>query len=126
MNINDVNNLLDKGFSHDEIMLIINASNPAPAPVSPEPVPVPEPAPAPVPVPEPAPAPVPAPAPAPVPVQNADIMKGIGELSRNVQELVQQIQLNAIRDSQNKVPEHMTDSEALAQILNPKTNEPIS
>lgn len=123
MNITEVNNLLEKGFSHDEIMLIINSSNPAPVP----PEPVPDPVPAPVPVLEPAPAPAPAPTPAPVqvPVQNADIMKGLGELSMNVQNLVQQMQLNAIRDSQNKVPEQMTDSEALAQILNPKTNEPI-
>ena len=121
MNINDVNNLLEKGFSHDEIMLIINSSNPDPAPAQPVPEPVPEPAPAPVPVPEPA----PAPAPVPAPVQNQDVMKGLGELTRNVQELLQAIQLNAIRDSQNKVPEQMTDTEALAQILNPKTNEPI-
>lgn len=134
MTFSEIKELNAMGFSHDEIMAIINNSpvtNPAPAAPEhdPAPAPVPVPAPAPEAVPAPTPAPVPAPAePKPVPEANPDnnkVLEQLSALNGNITELVQTIQANAIHGAQNKVPHEMTADEVMAQILNPATNEPI-
>ena len=70
-----------------------------------------------------APEPVPAPAPAPEPpkadASNAQVLQAI-------EKLTQAVQANALANAQNKVPQTMTDEEAMAQILNPFTHKPIT
>lgn len=118
MTLEQVENLLSKGFTHDEIMALEKPAEPVPAPV-----PVPEPAPAPAPV------PVPAPAPVPVPEQkldnNVNLAQQLGEMSKGITALVQLVQNGNILSSRAPAPEPLTGENALAQILNPFTNEPI-
>ena len=113
MTLEQVENLLSKGFTHDEIMSLAKPAEPVPAPV-------PEPAPAPVP------APVPAPEPKPEPVpDNANLAQQLGEMSKGITALVQLVQNGNILTSRAPAPEPLTGENALAQILNPFTNEPI-
>lgn len=114
MTLEQVENLLSKGFSHDEIMAF----------EQPAPIPVPEPAPVPAPVPVPAPAPVPEPKPEPVP-DNTILAQQLGEMSKGITALVQLVQNGNILSSRAPAPEPLTGENALAQILNPFTNEPI-
>ena len=87
MNLEDVNKLLDAGFSAAFIERIMMPEAPAPAP-DPAPAPAPDPAPAPAPDPAPAPAPDPAPGPAPTPTSQelAAINQKIAELLGAVQQ----------------------------------------
>ena len=124
MTFAEIKELNNMGFSHDEILSIITGS-PLAQP-APEPVPAPEPAP----VPEPAPAPVPAAAPAApaAPAQGQDltqVMAQLADLNGNIGQLVQSIQAGNIINSRNKVPQPETVDDVMAQILNPRTNEPI-
>ena len=123
MTIEEVNRLLDQGFSHDEIMSFVQATPPA----EPVPEPTPEPTPEPVPVPEPQPQPTPAPVPAPAPANPSgqEWQQQMGELTQGIQSLVQLIQKQNILNSQTPVPHQMTAEEAIAQILNPETKQPI-
>ena len=121
MTIAEVNRLLDQGFSHDEIMSFVQA---APVP-EPSPAPTPEPVPVPEPVPEPKPQPVPAPTPAPANPSGQEWQQQLGELTQGIQSLVQLVQKQNILNSQNQVPHQMTAEEAVAQILNPETKQPI-
>lgn len=127
MTFAEIKELNNMGFSHDEILAIITGS-PLAQP-APEPVPAPEPAApaAPAPVPEPEPAPVPAPAPA-VPAQGQDlaqVMAQLANISGNIGQLVQSIQAGNIINSRNTVPQPESVDDVMAQILNPRTNEPI-
>ena len=126
MTLEQVENLLSKGFTHDEIMALEKPAEPVPAPV-PVPEPAPAPAPAPVPVPAPAPVPVPVPEPKtdPVPDNNVNLAQQLGEMSKGITALVQLVQNGNILSSRAPAPEPLTGENALAQILNPFTNEPI-
>lgn len=125
MTFAEVKYLTDNGFTHDEIISIMNGSpitapapEPAPAaPAAPEPVPAPVPEPVPVPAVV-APEPVPA---APAQDSNAVVM----QLSQDVRNLIQTIQAGNILNSRNTVPKEYTAEMAMAEILNPRTNEPI-
>lgn len=136
MTFAEIKELNNMGFSHDEILAIITGSPLA--------QPVPEPAPAPVPAAQAAPAPVPEPAPAPVqaaapaaapaapepaaPAQGQDltqVMAQLANLSGNIGQLVQSIQAGNIINSRNTVPQPESVDDVMAQILNPRTNEPI-
>ena len=76
MNKEQIEFLLNAGFSMDEIMARFSAPAPAPAPA-----PEPAPAPAPEPAPAPAPAPVPEPAPNPLPASMAAIESAMNEIA---------------------------------------------
>lgn len=134
MTFAEVKYLTDKGFSHDEIISIMNGSPitthstpaPEPAPAAPAAPAAPEPAPAPVPEPVPVPAavapePVPAAPAAPAPDSNAVVL----QLSQDVRNLIQTIQAGNILNSRNAIPKEYTAEMAMAEILNPRTNEPI-
>lgn len=133
MTFAEIKELHNMGFSHDEILAIITGSplaQPAPEPAAPAaPAPVPEPAPAPVPAAAPA-APEPAaPAAAPAaPAQGQDltqVMTQLANLNGNIGQLVQSIQAGNIINSRNTVPQPESVDDVMAQILNPRTNEPI-
>ena len=111
--------LLNGGFTHDEIMQLVTddtVSAPAPAP---------EPAPAPADEPAPAPAPVPAadPAPAPEPDQPsiADLIKANQDLQLQIAKLTSTVQANAIANSvvPGGVPQQPDASQVLGQIIRP-------
>ena len=131
MTFAEVKYLTEKGFSHDEIISIMNGS-PITAPV-PEPVPAapaapaaPEPAPAPVPEPVPVPAVVaPEPVPAAPSTAGQDSNAAVMQLSQDVRNLIQTIQAGNIINSRNAIPKEYTAEMAMAEILNPRTNEPI-
>ena len=128
MTFAEIKELHEMGFTPEQIMQMTNnfgmtvpIIEPAPAaPAAPEPVPAPVPEPVPVPAvvaPEPAPA---APA-APAQDSNAVVM----QLSQDVRNLIQTIQAGNILNSRNTVPKEYTVEMAMAEILNPRTNEPI-
>ena len=125
MTFAEVKYLTEKGFSHDEIISIMNGApitTPAPEPVHAAPAP-PEPAPAPVPEPVPVPVVV---APEPVPAAPAqDSNAAVTQLSQDVRSLIQTIQAANILNSRNTVPKEYTAQMAMAEILNPRTDEPI-
>ena len=135
MTFAEIKELNNMGFTHDEIISIMTGSplvQPVPAAV-PEAVPAAAPAPAPEQTPTPAAAPAapaaqaPAVAPAaPAPAQdNNPILQMLSSLNGNIAQLTQTVQANAIAGTPNSVPHVMTEQEAMAQILNPRTNEPI-
>ena len=99
MTAQEILQLMQGGFTHDEIIqLCTNDTVPAP-------VPAPEPAPAPAPEPAPAqaqaPAPVPDPVPAPEPDQPniSDLINANRELQLQVAKLTSAVQANAIQNS---------------------------
>lgn len=134
MTFAEIKELNNMGFSHDEIIAIITGS-PLAQP-APEPAPVPAAAPAAPAAPEPAPVPAPVPAAAPAaapavpeaPAQGQDltqVMAQLANLNGNIGQLVQSIQAGNIINSRNTVPQPESVDDVMAQILNPRTNEPI-
>ena len=125
MTAQEIIQLLQGGFSHDEIIALTQA----PAATSPDPVPDPAPAPEPQPAPvdEPAPAPVPAtaPTPAPEPAPAADqidkLLKANADLQKQVAHLTSTIQANAIAQSMmpGGVPQQPDAAQTLGQIIRP-------
>ena len=140
MTFAEIKELNNMGFSHDEILAIITGSPLAQPAPEPAPAPVPAAPAAPAPVPEPAPTPVPAapaaapaapeptaPAPA-APAQGQDLNQVLAQLANlngNIGQLVQSIQAGNIINSRNTVPQPESVDDVMAQILNPRTNEPI-
>ena len=124
MTFAEIKELKEMGFTHDEIISIMTGS----PIIQPEPAAVPAPVPAPVPAAPAAPAPVPepaAPAAPAAPAQDNPVLQMLSTLNGNIAQLTQTVQANAIAGTQNSVPHTMTADEAMAQILNPRTNEPI-
>lgn len=125
MTAQEIIQLLQGGFSHDEIIALTQA----PAATSPDPVPDPAPAPEPQPAPvdEPAPAPVPAhaPTPAPEPAPAADqidkLLKANADLQKQVAHLTSTIQANAVAQSMmpGGVPQQPDAAQTLGQIIRP-------
>ena len=133
MTFSEIKELNNMGFSHDEIIAIITGSllaqpapeqTPTPVPAAPAaPTPVPAAPAAPAPVPEQTPAPVPA---APAPGQDlTQVLDQLSNLNGNIVQLVQSIQAGNIINSRNTVPQPESVDDVMAQILNPRTNEPI-
>ena len=144
MTAQEIITLLQGGFTHDEIMALVQTpAAPAPVPVpapaqDPQPAaqPIEQPAPAPVPAPAPAsqpePAPAPAPAPAPDPEQ-PDMMKlfqgmmaAQTEMQRQMATLTGAIQANAIASSQipgGGMPNPPDAASVLAEIIRPSRKE---
>ena len=113
--------LMQGGFTHDEIMQLCSpGSVPAPAP-APEPSPEPdhEPSPAPAPVPDPAPAPVPSAEPDQPSI--ADLIKANQDLQLQVAKLTSTMQANAIAGSMipGGMPQQPDAAAVLGQIIRP-------
>ena len=125
MTAQEILQLMQGGFTHDEI-IALTQETPVPAPVPvPGPASDPEPAPAqvdePAPVPAANPAPEPAPAAAPEPDQIAQLLKAQAELQRQVAQLTSTLQANAIANSvlPGGIPHQPDAAEALAEIIRP-------
>lgn len=131
MTAQEIIQLLQGGFTHDEIIALTQTSAaPAPDPV-PAPAPAPEPQPSPADEPAPAPAPAPVPAPAPEPAQAADqpdmvklfqgMMAAQTEMQKQMATLTGAIQANAIANSQlpGGNPNPPDAASALAEIIRP-------
>ena len=127
MTAQEIITLLQGGFTHDEIMALVQA----PAALAPVPVPAPAPDPEPPakPIEQPAPAPVPAPAPDP---EQPDMMKLIQgmmaaqtEMQRQMATLTGAIQANAIANSQipGGKPTPPDAAAVLAEIIRPTRKE---
>lgn len=108
MNLEDVNKLLDAGFSAAFIERILTTETPA-APAAP----APDPAPAPAPDPAPAPAPDPAPAPAPMPT-NSDL----AALNQKIAELLGAVQQHNILTISRETPPQSPGEIAEAYLTN--------
>ena len=130
MTAQEILQLMQGGFTHDEIIqLCTNDTVPAP-------VPAPEPAPAPAPEPAPAqaqaPAPVPDPVPAPEPDQPniSDLINANRELQLQVAKLTSAVQANAIQNSllpgvgTPKSPEEAA-ADVIAQIIRPTRKKEV-
>ena len=131
MTAQEIIQLLQGGFTHDEIIALTQTpAAPAPDPV-PAPAPAPEPQPSPADEPAPAPVPAPAPAPAPEPAPAADqpdmvkLFQGMvaaqTEMQRQMATLTSAIQANAIANSQipGGNPNPPDAAAALAEIIRP-------
>ena len=113
MTAQEILQLMQGGFTHDEIIQL----------VSPGSVPAPAPAPEPTPAPAPDPAPVPDPVPAPEPAQPTigDLMKANQELQLQVAKLTSTLQANAIAGSMipGGMPQAPDAAAVLGQIIRP-------
>lgn len=121
MTAQEILQLMQGGFTHDEIMQLVSPGTvPAPAP-APEPTPEPdhEPSPAPAPVPDPAPAPVPAAEPDQPSI--ADLIKANQDLQLQVAKLTSTMQANAIAGSMipGGMPQQPDAAAVLGQIIRP-------
>ena len=126
MTAQEILQLLQGGFTHDEI-IALTQNSPAPAPDSvPAPAPAPEPQPAPAdeptPAPVPAPAPVSAPEPSPDPDAIAKLLQANSELQQQVAHLTSTLQANAIANSMipGGTPQQPDAAQTLAQIIRPR------
>ena len=125
MTAQEIIQLMQGGFTHDEIIALVQTpAAPAPDPV-PAPAPTPEPSPAPAD--EPTPAPVPAPAPTPAPETTPDpdaiskLLQTNSELQQQVAHLTSTLQANAIAQSMipGGNPQQPDAAQTLAQIIRP-------
>lgn len=110
MTFSEIKELLDSGFSRDDIMTLAGSVSPDPVPadLGPEPEPEPEPAPADDPVPDPAPAPAPASAPDPITKQ----------LNDNISKLIKTIQAsNLINNTADKLPDLNKEVDSIMESL---------
>lgn len=131
MTAQEIIQLMNGGFTHDEIIALTQTSVPSPTDTVPAPAPAPEPQPAPADEPAPAPVPAPAPAPAPEPAPAADqpdmvklfqgMMAAQTEMQKQMATLTSAIQANAIANSQipGGNPNPPDAASALAEIIRP-------
>ena len=121
MTAQEILQLMQGGFTHDEIMQLVSPDTvPAPAP-APEPAPEPDNEPTPAPAPAPAAAPDPVPAPEPAQPSIGDLMKANQELQLQVAKLTSTLQANAIAGSMipGGVPQAPDAAAVLGQIIRP-------
>ena len=127
MTAQEILQLMQGGFTHDEIIqLCTNGSVPAPAP-APEPAPAPDPEPAPAPAPAPAPDPAPVPAPEPDQPNIADLIKANQDLQLQVAKLTSAVQANAIQNSMlpGGTPKAPDAADVLGQIIRPTRKKEV-
>lgn len=125
MTAQEILQLMQGGFTHDEIIALTQETpEPAPDPV-PGPAPDPEPAPAPVDEPTPVPAADPAPEPVPGPDQIAQLLKANADLQQQVAHLTSTLQANAIAQSMipGGTPQQPDAAQTLAQIIRPTRSQ---
>lgn len=119
MTVSEVKELANMGFTHDEIMQLIAAEDPA---ADPAPEPKPEPAPEPEPTPAPAPTPAPEPAPAPTPApNNMEVL--MQQLINETRSMKAAIQNNNTVAAMVGNPTKESASDILASIINPTYKE---
>ena len=121
MTAQEILQLMQGGFTHDEIIqLVTPGSVPAPAP-APEPTPEPDNEPTPAPAPDPAAAPDPVPAPEPAQPSIGDLIKANQDLQLQVAKLTSAMQANAISSSMmpGGMPQAPDASAVLGQIIRP-------
>ena len=125
MTAQEIIQLMNGGFTHDEIIALTQTSVSAPTDTIPAPAPAPEPQPTPADEPTPAPAPAPAPAATPEPSPDPDaiskLLQANAELQKQVAHLTSTLQANAIANSMipGGVPQQPDAAQALAQIIRP-------
>lgn len=125
MTAQEIIQLMNGGFTHDEIIALTQTSVPAPTDTVPAPAPAPEPQPTPADEPTPAPAPAPAPAATPEPTPDPDaiakLLQANAELQQQVAHLTSTLQANAISQSMipGGVPQQPDASQVLGQIIRP-------
>lgn len=127
MTAQEIIQLLNGGFTHDEIIALTQTSVPSTTDTLPAPAPAPEPTPEPDNEPTPAPAPVPDPAPAPVPAAEpaqpniGDLIKANQDLQLQVAKLTSTLQANAISSSMmpGGMPQQPDAAAVLGQIIRP-------
>ena len=121
MTAQEILQLMQGGFTHDEIIQLVSpGSVPAPAP-APEPTPEPDIEPTPAPAPDPAPVPDPVPAPEPAQPTIGDLMRANQELQLQVAKLTSTLQANAISGSMipGGMPQAPDAAAVLGQIIRP-------
>ena len=121
MTAQEILQLMQGGFTHDEIMQLCSPDTvPAPAP-APEPTPTPADEPSPAPDPVPAPAQDPVPAPEPDQPSISDLIKANQDLQLQVAKLTSTMQANAIASSMipGGMPKAPDASDVLSQIIRP-------
>ena len=118
--IDQILQLMQGGFTHDEIMQLTGTTVPTPAP-APEPAPAPDPEPAPAPAPDPVPAPAPVPTPEPAQPDLADLIRANQELQQQMATLTSAVQANAIANSMlpGGNPQQPDAAAVLGQIIRP-------
>ena len=121
MTAQEILQLMQGGFTHDEIMQLCSHDTvPAPAP-APEPTSTPADEPSPAPDPVPAAAPDPVPAPEPDQPSISDLIKANQDLQLQVAKLTSTMQANAIASSMipGGMPKAPDAADVLAQIIRP-------
>lgn len=121
MTAQEILQLMQGGFTHDEIMQLVSpGSVPAPAP-TPEPTPEPDNEPTPAPAPIPAPAPDPVPDPEPNQPTIGDLMKANQDLQFQIAKLTSALQANAISTSMQPggIPQAPDAAQVLGEIIRP-------
>ena len=118
--IEQILQLIQGGFTHDEIMQLTGSTVPTPAP-APEPTPEPVDEPTPAPAPAPAPAPDPVPAPEPSQPSISDLIRANQELQQQMATLTSAVQANAIANSMlpGGVPQQPDAAQVLGEIIRP-------
>ena len=125
MTAQEIIQLMNGGFTHDEIIALTQTSIPTPTDTVPAPAPAPEPQPSsadePTPAPVPAPAPAASPEPSPEPDSIAKLLQANADLQKQVAHLTSTLQANAIAQSMipGGVPQQPDAAQALAQIIRP-------
>ena len=123
MTAQEIIQLMNGGFTHDEIIALTQTSVPAPTDTVPAPAPAPEPQPTPADEPAPAPAPAPAatPEPSPDPDAISKLLQANADLQKQVAHLTSTLQANAIAQSMipGGVPQQPDAAQARAQIIRP-------
>ena len=125
MTAQEIIQLMNGGFTHDEIIALTQTSIPTPTDTVPAPAPAPEPQPSsadePTPAPVPAPAPAASPEPSPEPDSIAKLLQANADLQKQVANLTSTLQANAIANSMipGGVPQQPDAAQALAQIIRP-------
>lgn len=119
MTAQEILQLLQGGFTHDEIIALTQTPA-SPVPV-PDPAPTPEPAPAPADEPTPAPAAEPSPEPYPAPDSIAALLTAQADLQKQVAQLTSTLQANAIANSMmpGGMPSQPDAAQVLGQIIRP-------
>ena len=107
MEAKDVINLVNAGFSKDDILKMFSETQPQPQP-APEPQPQPQPQPAPEPQPQPQPQPAPEPQPQPANDQTAETIKNLTTQVTTLTEIIKTMQSDAIKNAGGGKPETKT------------------
>ena len=120
MTFSEIKELLDSGFTRDDIMTLAGSVSPDPVPADLGPEPEPDPSPAEDPVPDPSPAedPVPDPAPAPAPAQASAPDPITKQLNDNISKLIKTIQAsNLINNTADKLPDLNKEVDSIMESL---------